>query len=177
MPRPALFSRRGFLRGRLASERRAAVIPLLRPPGAVDEPLFLERCTRCDECIKSCPHDVLFRAGARYREAEGTPTFDPARAACLQCEDMPCVAACETGALVADGGFRMGTAHIDTQVCLAHQGTFCSVCPERCPVENAITVSGGRPTVNAAACTGCGVCRYVCPAPGNAVAVLPRRAT
>ncbi|NNE43989.1 MAG: 4Fe-4S dicluster domain-containing protein, partial [Gemmatimonadetes bacterium] len=149
-------SRRGFLRGRFRDQdpedgsngdgadgsitpdtpasRRPRAIPLLRPPGAIDEPLFMEKCTACDRCIDACPHDVLFRAGPRFRAAAGTPTFDPALAACVLCEDMPCVTACDTGALIPEIGFQMGTALIDTQQCLAHQGTFCSVCYERCPV-------------------------------------------
>ena len=28
----------------------------IRPPGAVEESVFLSRCTRCNECIKVCPH-------------------------------------------------------------------------------------------------------------------------
>ncbi|NNE42622.1 MAG: 4Fe-4S binding protein, partial [Gemmatimonadetes bacterium] len=49
------------------------------------------------------------------------------------------------------------------------------VCYERCPVEGAIPVEAGLPTVDPSACTGCGICHYVCPAPENAVAILPRR--
>ena len=31
-----------------------------RPPFATDEWQFLELCTRCDECLAACPHEVLF---------------------------------------------------------------------------------------------------------------------
>jgi ferredoxin-type protein NapG len=183
-----LISRRGFLRGSFGRDadprpgaendrarRRAAVLPMLRPPGAVDEPAFLRACTLCDRCIDACPHDVLFRAPEQFREAAGTPTYDAARAPCLLCADTPCVAACETGALRPDLGFAMGTAHIDTQACLAHQGTFCSVCHERCPVPGAIAVDRGKPRIEVGACTGCGICLHVCPAPYNAVVLMPSR--
>ena len=65
-------------------------------------------------------------------------------------------------------------AVIQGRFCLAYT-SFCTVCVERCPVPNAMKVEKGIPMVVADACTGCGVCHDVCPAPTNAVLVLPRR--
>jgi len=59
--------------------------------------------------------------------------------------------------------------------CLAWQGSFCSVCSERCPVEGAITVEQGKPRVNPDSCTGCQICHDVCPAPKNAVFLVDRK--
>ena len=59
--------------------------------------------------------------------------------------------------------------------CLAYQNSFCSTCVERCPVENAITSERGLPRINPIACTGCGECADVCPAPVNAIMFVPRR--
>lgn len=67
----------------------------------------------------------------------------------------------------------MGTARIIEQTCLAHQGTFCSTCMDRCPVPGAIVMQSGRPVVNESLCVGCGVCLYVCPAPQNAILLMP----
>ncbi|MHC5113013.1 MAG: 4Fe-4S dicluster domain-containing protein [Planctomycetota bacterium] len=67
-----------------------------------------------------------------------------------------------------------GVAWIQAPSCLAHQGTFCSVCVEQCPEEGAIVTNEGRPRVVADTCTGCRICHDVCPAPGNAIIVLPR---
>lgn len=53
--------------------------------------------------------------------------------------------------------------------------SFCAACVERCPVPGAMEVSRGMPMVNPDLCTGCGICQQVCPAPVNAVLVLPRR--
>lgn len=58
--------------------------------------------------------------------------------------------------------------------CLAHQGSFCSVCYERCPVPGAIITEMGKPRVNPEFCIGCRICHDVCPAPKNAVFLVPR---
>lgn len=62
-------------------------------------------------------------------------------------------------------------AVIQGRHCLAYR-SFCSTCVERCPVPGALIVTRGIPSVNSAVCTGCGVCREVCPAPVNAVLLL-----
>ncbi len=148
-------------------------IPVLRPPGAVDEPTFLRDCTRCDACVEACPHDAIVHAPERFREAAGTPMIDAMRSPCRMCEDFPCIDACEPGVLTDLVPPVMGTAQIKHQLCIAHQGGFCSACWERCPVEGAIGVEQGKPEIVESACTGCGVCQHVCPAPTNAVVLMP----
>ncbi len=66
-------------------------------------------------------------------------------------------------------------AVIQGRYCLAYQGSFCSVCYERCPVPHAIQLNEGMPRVVLETCTGCGVCHEVCPAPQNAVLITERR--
>ncbi|WNG35011.1 hypothetical protein F0U61_16160 [Archangium violaceum] len=65
------------------------------------------------------------------------------------------------------------TVRVRPQLCLAWQGSFCSTCSERCPVEGAIALELGRPRVVEPRCTGCGLCIQVCPAPLNAFELLP----
>ena len=67
-------------------------------------------------------------------------------------------------------------AVIQGRFCLAYS-SFCTVCSERCPVPGAMKVEKGIPMVVADLCTGCAVCRDVCPAPTNAVLLIPRRRT
>ena len=67
----------------------------------------------------------------------------------------------------------MGTARITPQTCLAWNAMTCTVCLEQCPVEGAIVMESGKPRVLEEHCTGCGVCRHVCPAPENAVLLMP----
>jgi Na+-translocating ferredoxin:NAD+ oxidoreductase RNF subunit RnfB len=65
-------------------------------------------------------------------------------------------------------------AIIQGRFCLAYT-SFCTVCSERCPVPGAMQVERGVPMVVADTCTGCGICHDVCPAPTNAVLMLPRQ--
>jgi Pyruvate/2-oxoacid:ferredoxin oxidoreductase delta subunit len=65
------------------------------------------------------------------------------------------------------------TVRVRPQLCLAWQGSFCSTCSERCPVEDAIVIELGRPRVVDTRCNGCGLCVQVCPAPLNAFEFLP----
>lgn len=150
-----------------------AAIAVLRPPGAVAEVDFLEACTRCGDCATACPHDVILEGPARLREAARTPIVDPLAAPCRMCEDLPCIAACETGALRPEAPAALGAARVAPLDCLNRLSSPCSVCVERCPVPGAIDFVGDVPEVNERLCTGCGVCQHVCPAPQNAILLLP----
>jgi ferredoxin-type protein NapG len=152
---------------------QAKTIPVFRPPGAIEEGQFLAGCTRCNDCADACPHDAIRKAPERLGSIAGTPTIQADTAACMMCEDFPCIAACEPGVLVDSIPKIMGTARVTEQLCLAHHGTTCTVCSERCPVQGAIRVADGKPTIVEHACVGCGVCRYVCPAPENAILLMP----
>lgn len=57
--------------------------------------------------------------------------------------------------------------------CLAYRGTLCRTCLERCPIEGAITLIDFLPRISPDACTGCGICAEMCPAPVNAIRILP----
>lgn len=170
-------SRRDLLLGRLrkktSDEPPRTTTVVHRPPGAVDEAAFLADCTRCGDCITACPPDAIVLAPEKYGAAAGTPIINPMTSPCVMCDDPPCIHACEPGVLSFAMPLKMGTASIRDPYCLAHQGTSCTVCSEQCPVEGALAVVNGKPVINDAACTGCGVCQYVCPAPYNAVLILP----
>lgn len=149
-------SRRGWLRGR---GRTAA--PAQRPPWALAEADFLDRCTRCDACIGACPTGVLARADG------GFPAVDFSRGECTFCGD--CVRTCYPGALsrpAAETPPWALTARIG-DACLAQRGVECRVCGEACG-EGAIRF---RPRLGGVAlaeldverCTGCGACFAPCP--------------
>lgn len=157
----------------LHAKPSARTIPVFRPPGAIEEAQFLAGCTRCGDCITACPYDAIRQAPERFGSVAGTPIIEADTQACLMCEDFPCIASCEPGVLTGRVPPVMGTALVTEHLCLAYHHTTCTVCSERCPVEGAFTVTDGKPSVNEDACTGCGVCRYVCPAPENAILLMP----
>ena len=124
-------------------------------------------------CIEACPHDAIGLAPERFGKAAGTPYIEPLAAACWMCPDTPCVSVCEPGVLSPHLPKKMADAVIQEHDCLAHQNTSCSVCLEQCPVEGAIIFDNNVPIIDQETCTGCGVCQHVCPAPVNAVLILP----
>lgn len=166
---------------------------MIRPPGSVAEPEFLEKCIKCDQCINACPTNVLqpatFKEGGF--EALWTPVMNFKIRHCqLKCT--LCSEVCPTGAIrkisVAEklgkgeyteqGPVRLGTAYIDTTRCLpwGHQ-VPCVVCEEVCPVSpKAIQtideevkdvfhnkVVLNKPFIVPDLCIGCGICESECP--------------
>lgn len=186
-------SRSEFLRGGLKSlfkftaevlddkveaKTQKMFIPLLRPPGAIDELSFLTKCTRCDLCMDACPHDAIVKAGTKHGMAVETPMIKPADAPCYLCADTPCISACPEETLVPVEKIKIGTAYVVQNKCFACNGQvdMCDYCFERCPLKGqAIVMENRQPRVIAEACTGCGICEFFCPAPGNAIRVLPER--
>lgn len=158
------------------SPRYKKSFPVLRPPGAVEEDAFLDGCTKCNACVEACPHDAIVHAPLRFRRAAGTPMIDPIQSPCRMCEDFPCIAACEPNVLRMAMPKTLGIARIDIFTCVAHTGSFCTVCSEHCPIDGAIEMSRGKPSIVEETCTGCGVCQHVCPAPANAVLLMPLEA-
>ena len=173
---------------------------VLRPPGAVPEPAFLAACTKCGLCVAACPYKALILASPGDGRPVGTPYFVMRERPCRMCRDIPCTAACPTGALdeglVSDAGTgpaalninkaRIGLAVIDRETCIAYWGIQCDACYRACPViDKAITVDPVRndrtgkhailaPVVQSEHCTGCGMCERACVTKKASIFVLPR---
>ena len=190
----------GFVANRIEDAVTGLGPKLLRPPGALDEFEFLTKCTRCDKCVRACPENAIFKAGPGAGLALKTPTIDPRSIPCFLCTTLPCIPACDDGALLwptltrADGtevegpkAVRMGTAHIKQSLCvtwetLDHEARACRICVDRCPYpEEALRMvaeegdSHPHPVVDAEVCTGCGLCVFSCPAEPPAIIIEPRR--
>ncbi len=160
-----------------------------RPPGALQENEFISRCIKCGQCIQSCPYDSIIMAEPGSGVAPGTPYIISRKIPCYMCQDIPCVAACPSGALdkkltdITES--RMGLAIVtDRENCIALQGFRCEVCFNVCPVmgkaltlEYWVNERTGKhaifePVVHSDACTGCGKCEHACILDKPAIRVL-----
>lgn len=145
----------------------------LRPPGAVEEKMFLERCTGCADCVKACPHDAI-----QTLSSNDTPVIFPEESPCQLCEDLPCIVACEADALLPLDGLsqvNMGVAKVWPKMCTAGNG--CNACVSKCPT-GAISMDFGlfHISVDDTLCVGCGVCQYICRTVNDraAIRIIPR---
>lgn len=182
----------GLALGLYARQGASRPAEALRPPGALREPDFLGACVRCGLCVRDCPYGTLRLSKLGEPLTTGTPYFVAREIPCEMCDDIPCVAACPTGALNKSldniNDARMGLAVlIDHETCLNFLGLRCDVCYRVCPlIDEAITLemhhnrrTGAHarflPTVHSEKCTGCGKCERSCVLEEAAIKVLPRR--
>jgi MauM/NapG family ferredoxin protein len=149
----------------------------IRPPYAIKEVEFLLACSRCDDCIDACPHDVLFKLSAKLgADVVGTPAMALLSKGCHLCDDWPCVTACTTDALKlpqADDEEsraeeyepplpRLARVNIDEETCLPFKGPECGACVPVCPVAGALILNLEKPYIIPELCTGCALCREAC---------------
>lgn len=162
---------------------------VVRPPGSMEEPEFLDRCIRCGECIRVCSTSG---AGLQYTTMESgwegiwSPILMPKVGYCEYNCNM-CGQVCPTGAirplpLEERQEIKMGTAHFDKTRCIPwYYGEDCMVCEEHCPLpdkaikfreEHMLTIDGRDtsvllPYVVENTCIGCGICVNRCPVEGD----------
>lgn len=160
---------------------------LIRPPGALAERDFLQRCVRCAECIQVCLGNALqpafFQAGI---DGMFSPTL-VARTGYCEFNCTLCGQVCPTGAIsqltmLEKHQSKIGHAWFDKNICLPFaKGISCMVCEEHCPTPEkairfkevamvndkgqAITVK--QPYLVDELCIGCGICETKCPLPGR----------
>ena len=125
---------------------------VVRPPGALSEKEFLDRCIKCGQCMRVCPTNViqpaLLEAGL---EGLWTPVLN-FRAGTSGCQ-LNCIACgnvCPTAAIrplsldeklgrgefASAGPIRLGAAFVDRGRCLPWaMDVPCIVCQENCPVS------------------------------------------
>ena len=156
-------SRRGLLRGlfsggqkaqRQAQQdvyRRAAA----RPPQALPEPLFVQRCTGCGDCITVCPYGLI---SVQQNKAQINIDFS----ACDMCAQ--CTQACATGALSPTQAFHTGFIPHVSHLCIRQKGSNCPFCENACSTKAiSFDTIHHKLQLNLSACNGCGECQISCP--------------
>ena len=104
----------------------------------------LDRCTRCDDCIRACAstHDNNPRF---VRQGQTFDNFMIANA-CMHCSDPVCMIGCPTGAIGRDA--NSGNVTINDNTCIG-----CATCANSCPYQNIrmvpINDRQGNPVVDA----------------------------
>lgn len=165
--------------GLTRAQRTAGV---LRPPGAVGENKFLQRCVRCGSCMKACPtnalHPAFYEAGL---QGVMTPLVVPRKGYCKEnCNT--CSTVCPTEAItpfrVEDKkNIYIGKARVLKNKCLAWKdGKHCLICEEYCSyvaIEHKEVRGVDVPLVREDVCVGCGQCENICPVEGSAIKVEP----
>ena len=147
-------SRRGFFRGRPRPKAE------IRPPWALPEASFTDLCTRCNDCLGTCPERIIISGDG------GFPAIDFKLGECTFCGD--CVTACKPLALLrTDNQAAWTHKAFIAACCLPERGVECRTCGDFC-LANAIRFSprlGGSPipVIDAEKCTGCGACLAPCP--------------
>ncbi len=118
----------------------------------------LERCVRCDDCVKACASTH----GGNPRFVRHGKTFDHwmVANACMHCRDPVCMIGCPTGAIHRHQ--TAGVVVINDDTCIG-----CGTCANSCPYDNIrlveiadrsgapIVDDDGRPIVKATKCDLC----------------------
>ncbi|OGU55260.1 MAG: hypothetical protein A2V66_11005 [Ignavibacteria bacterium RBG_13_36_8] len=155
----------------------------MRPPGAVNENEFLDKCFRCGQCVQACPtsfvQPALLESGI---EGMWTPIVNSKTGYCIY-ECNKCTQVCPSEALrkltlKEKKVFKLGTAVIDKDKCFTYADGFnCTACYDKCPTpektiafrEVEIWNFQGRFTkikqiyIKPNLCIGCAICEHACP--------------
>ena len=95
----------------------------------------LDRCTRCDDCVRACA--ATHGGRARFvREGSRVDNLLVAKS-CYHCRDPVCLVGCPTGAIHRAG--EQDVVAVDEQVCIG-----CSTCANNCPYDAIVMHDSGE---------------------------------
>ncbi|MBM3314481.1 4Fe-4S binding protein [candidate division WOR-3 bacterium] len=154
---------------------------LIRPPGSIPEPEFLNACVHCGMCMKACPTNglqpcVLESGVAGLWTPRLVPRVGGCEKGCNQCGRVCPTSAIRRLPLEEKSYAKLGSAVIDRARCIAwEQDRDCLICDEACQYDAITMISQPvngvdlpRPFVDERICVGCGVCESRCPIAGPA---------
>jgi ferredoxin len=161
----------------------------IRPPGALAEDEFLDRCIRCLECVRICQSNgrCLQPDSIHGSVLELWVPVAMMREGYCEYNCNLCGQVCPTEAILPltlseKQKTPMGLAYFNKNICIPFaENRDCIVCEEHCPTpEKAIQFEvrditlpdGSRrrvkyPYVIRDLCIGCGICETKCPLPGE----------
>jgi polyferredoxin len=160
---------------------------LIRPPGAIPENDFMDKCIRCLACVRICESNGKCLQPAGF-ENDITHLWTPIavmREGYCEYNCNLCGQICPTDAILPlsleqKKKTPMGLAYFDKNLCIPFvRHEDCIVCEEHCPtpdkaikfeIKEAILPDGSSrkvkyPYVIRALCIGCGICEEKCPLP------------
>lgn len=147
-------SRRNLLRGRW--QQQSFVV---RPPWIISESEFINNCSRCNACIKSCETNVIISG------AGGFPELDFNRSECNFCGN--CVQACQEAVFDEEQEAPWRYKAEINSACLTNKNIECRICNDSCEVSAIkFKLKAGhvaQPVLNITLCNGCGACISHCP--------------
>lgn len=154
-PRRALFKK---LKGYAA--QHVPQTQAIRPPWAIAETRFQQRCTRCGDCITRCPRKILHYA---TQEADLQQRFYPVMIldnnSCDFCR--ACVTSCPEQALSLEEGRKKQARAALGGLCVRQFNQYCTNCMDTCPTA-AISETASGIAIDDARCDGCGECAIAC---------------
>jgi len=162
----------------------------IRPPGALPEEQFADRCIRCLECVRICKSNGACLQPDRIHSSllELWLPVAAMREGYCEYNCNLCGMVCPTEAILPmtlqeKQHLPIGLAHFDKNLCIPFaQNSDCIVCEEHCPTPDKaikfeikeVLLPGGAkrkvkyPYVIRDLCIGCGICETKCPLPGQA---------
>ena len=146
----------------------------ITPPGSQSARNMAHKCTGCQLCVSECPNSVLRPNDDLLTFMQPVMSYERGycRPECNRCSQV-----CPTGAIISvehdeKASIQIGHAVWVKKNCLAADGVSCDNCARHCPTGAIEMVflnedddeSPMVPSVNEAACIGCGACEHLCPA-------------
>ena len=150
----------------------------LTPPGSPSVKHFYQHCTACQLCVAQCPNNVLRPSGDLERLMQPEMSYEKGwcRPECTRCSELCPAGAIRKVSREEKTQYRIGTASVNRELCVAEKGTHCGKCAQVCPSGAILMVQNDEgkqiPSVNPELCIGCGACEFYCPArPISAITV------
>jgi len=150
-------ARRNLFRGKKISTPSA-----IRLPWVIDEQHFINDCTQCGDCLKSCEENIIVKGDG------GFPEIDFSQGECTFCQ--ACIAVCKQPLFINERTNNQSAWRLDIKIensCLAKNNVVCQSCQDICEPEainfKYLLSKIPQPQIALEQCNGCGACVSICP--------------